>query len=104
MLTEVSMLSNCYVISIIIAYIVVVFWNCQVERTKKRPIACGEITRSKAFVFLGLPLSASLAILLTLNSYTSVHFVFSKSFYVLLCTTTEFLLVFNVSHLLLLMF
>jgi len=45
----------------------------EVERTKDRPIACGEISRLKAFVFLGLPLSASLAILLTLNSNTSVY-------------------------------
>jgi len=45
----------------------------KVERTKDRPIACGEISRLKAFVFLGLPLSVSLAMLLTLNSNTSVY-------------------------------
>jgi len=45
----------------------------KVERTKDRPIACGEISQLKAFVFLGLPLSAALAILLTLNSNTSVY-------------------------------
>lgn len=47
-------------------------FDIHVERTKDRPIACGEISRLKAFVFLGLPLSASLAILLTLNSNTVV--------------------------------
>jgi len=49
--------------------------SIKVERTKDRPIACGEITRLKAFAFLGLPLSAALAILLSLNQNTSVFFI-----------------------------
>jgi len=44
----------------------------KVERTKYRPIACGEITRLNAFAFLGLPLSASLALLLMLNWNTYI--------------------------------
>jgi len=56
----------------------------KVERTKDRPIACGEITRLKAFVFLGLPLSASLAILLLLNWNTSVFCIVLSLFFIFL--------------------
>ncbi|KAJ2305103.1 Para-hydroxybenzoate--polyprenyltransferase, mitochondrial precursor (PHB:polyprenyltransferase) [Coemansia sp. RSA 2706] len=42
----------------------------KVERTKTRPIASGLITRPKALAFLGLQLSAGLAVLLQLNPYT----------------------------------
>lgn len=45
-------------------------FDAEVARTRGRPIACGEISRLNALLFLSLPLSASLAILLTLNSNT----------------------------------
>lgn len=44
----------------------------QVERTRSRPLAAGTITPLAALVFLGAQLSASLAILLQLNTYTQV--------------------------------
>ena len=41
----------------------------QVARTKDRPIANGQLSKSNAMLFLGGQLSVSLAILLSLNSY-----------------------------------
>ena len=72
----------------------------KVERTKNRPIACGEISRLKAFVFLGLPLSAVLALLLALNWNTSVFCVVYSIFSVRLlccfeCFTYMFSLLFS---------
>ena len=43
--------------------------SLQVARTKDRPIASGQISKSNAMLFLGGQLSVSLAILLSLNSY-----------------------------------
>jgi 4-hydroxybenzoate polyprenyltransferase len=48
-------------------------WATQVERTRSRPLAAGTITPLAALVFLGAQLSASLAILLQLNTYTQVR-------------------------------
>ncbi|OLY83430.1 4-hydroxybenzoate polyprenyltransferase, mitochondrial [Smittium mucronatum] len=42
----------------------------KVERTKNRPLASGQITKSEAIVFLGAQLSVGLAILLQLNNFT----------------------------------
>lgn len=39
------------------------------ERTKERPLARGDITPTQAFAFLGLQLSAGLAVLTQLNWY-----------------------------------
>ncbi|EIM88535.1 4-hydroxybenzoate polyprenyl transferase [Stereum hirsutum FP-91666 SS1] len=41
-----------------------------VERTKERPLARGDITPTQAFAFLGLQLSAGLAVLTQLNWYS----------------------------------
>ncbi|XP_038056461.1 4-hydroxybenzoate polyprenyltransferase, mitochondrial-like [Patiria miniata] len=43
-----------------------------VERTRSRPIASGDISRSQALVFLAAQLSVALGILLTLNTYCIV--------------------------------
>lgn len=45
----------------------------QVERTRSRPLAAGTVTPLAALLFLGAQLSASLAILLQLNTYTQVQ-------------------------------
>jgi 4-hydroxybenzoate polyprenyltransferase len=42
-------------------------YDARVERTKDRPLACGQISQFRALTFLALPLSASLGILLTFN-------------------------------------
>jgi len=42
----------------------------QVERTKTRPLASGELTQFQALQFLGLNLSVALAILLQLNWFS----------------------------------
>jgi 4-hydroxybenzoate polyprenyltransferase len=47
----------------------------QVERTKVRPIASGAITPKQGIAFLGLQLSAGLAILTQLNTYRYVKSV-----------------------------
>ncbi|SNX83458.1 related to COQ2 -para-hydroxybenzoate--polyprenyltransferase [Melanopsichium pennsylvanicum] len=41
-----------------------------VERTKKRPLAAGDITQFQALCFLGVQLSAGLAVLVNLNLYS----------------------------------
>lgn len=41
----------------------------EVERTRSRPLAAGEISVPAAFAFLGLQLSAGLGVLLSLNNY-----------------------------------
>ncbi|WFD01069.1 4-hydroxybenzoate polyprenyltransferase [Malassezia yamatoensis] len=46
--------------------------DAQVERTKTRPIASGEVSYPQATVFLGLQLAAGLAILVNLNTYSIV--------------------------------
>lgn len=43
---------------------------CYTERTKDRPIARGDITRTQAFGFLGLQLAGGLAVLMQFNWYT----------------------------------
>ena len=43
-----------------------------IERTKERPLARGDITPVQAFSFLGLQLTAGLAVLLQLNWYRYV--------------------------------
>lgn len=43
-----------------------------VERTKDRPLAAGEITQFQALCFLGVQLSAGLAVLVNLNLYSIV--------------------------------
>ena len=45
----------------------------KVDRTKDRPLACGQISSLQALAFLGLQLSVSLSILLTFNWNTSVQ-------------------------------
>jgi 4-hydroxybenzoate polyprenyltransferase len=45
----------------------------QVERTRSRPLAAGTVTPFAALAFLGAQLSAGLAILLQLNTYTQVR-------------------------------
>ncbi|KAI9296146.1 4-hydroxybenzoate polyprenyl transferase [Neoconidiobolus thromboides FSU 785] len=47
-------------------------YDKKIERTKTRPIASGTLTRYQAFKFLGVQLSAGLAILLQLNNYSIV--------------------------------
>jgi 4-hydroxybenzoate polyprenyltransferase len=47
-------------------------FDSRVERTKDRPLACGQVTRFKALCFLSIPLSISLAILLTFNWNTII--------------------------------
>ncbi|RHY64230.1 hypothetical protein DYB30_006240 [Aphanomyces astaci] len=42
----------------------------QVERTNQRPLASGALTYRQAWTFLGVQLSAGLAVLLQLNPYT----------------------------------
>lgn len=42
----------------------------KVERTRTRPITSGAVSMPRAFIFLGAQLSAGLAILLSLNTYT----------------------------------
>ncbi|ETS62684.1 hypothetical protein PaG_02419 [Moesziomyces aphidis] len=44
----------------------------QVERTKTRPLAAGDITQFQALCFLGVQLSAGLAVLVNLNAYSIV--------------------------------
>lgn len=44
----------------------------KVERTKMRPLAAGTITKPQAIVFLGLQLTAGLAVLLSLNVYSII--------------------------------
>jgi len=47
----------------------------QVERTRDRPIACGDVSHKQALAFLAVQLSASLAILLSFDWYTYVSTV-----------------------------
>lgn len=46
------------------------FFSIQVERTKSRPLASGQIPLLQTWIFLGAQLSVGLAILLQLNWYT----------------------------------
>ena len=51
----------------------------RVERTKDRPLASGQVSQFQALTFLGLQLSASLGILLTLNMNTYVQYSYVNS-------------------------
>lgn len=57
----------------------------QVERTRSRPLAAGTVTPTAALVFLAGQLSASLAILLQLNTYTQVWCSCGQSCILALC-------------------
>ncbi|KAJ1776912.1 Para-hydroxybenzoate--polyprenyltransferase, mitochondrial precursor (PHB:polyprenyltransferase) [Coemansia sp. RSA 1824] len=55
----------------------------KVERTKTRPIASGLVSRPKALAFLGVQLSAGLAVLLQMNPYT-IFFCFGSMPFVIM--------------------
>nr|XP_018264530.1 4-hydroxybenzoate polyprenyl transferase [Kwoniella dejecticola CBS 10117]OBR86688.1 4-hydroxybenzoate polyprenyl transferase [Kwoniella dejecticola CBS 10117] len=57
--------------------------DAKVDRTKSRPIAAGDVTQSQALSFLGLQLSAGLAVLTQLNWYSIVLGASSLSLVVL---------------------
>lgn len=53
----------------------IILFAKRIERTKNRPIARGDVTQFQALTFLGVQLSAGLAILTQLNWYSCVWFL-----------------------------